>query len=85
MSTRETPIVPIVFWPEERKQPYELPALTRATTLYGTPTTIRVRIDKPDPVDLITFEGVKGAEQTARKETLYCCPDLAPGTPLWPS
>jgi len=75
MSIRETPIVPIVFWPVERKEPYDLPALTRATTLYGTPTTVRVRIDHPDPVERVTFAGVPRAEQTARKETLYCCPD----------
>jgi hypothetical protein len=79
MSTRETPIVPYVFWPEERKQPYDLPALIRATTLYGTPTTIRVRIDAPTPVECVTFKGVPRAEKTARKETLYCCPDL----PTW--
>lgn len=75
MSTRETPIVPFVFWPAERKEPYQLPALTRATTLYGTPTTVRVRIDKLDSVERVTFAGAPRAEQTARKETLYCCPD----------
>ena len=50
MAPRETPITEFVFWPAERKDAYELPELTRATTLYGTPTTIRVRVNRALPI-----------------------------------
>jgi hypothetical protein len=75
MAQRETPITAFVFWPAEREDPYLLPALTRGTCLYGTPTTIRVRLDhnlKDRPQ--LTLKHTAG-EQTQRKEGLYCMPN----------
>jgi len=77
MTTRETPITEFVFWPAERNAPYELPELTRATTLYGTPTTIRVRVNhKMATRPQLTFN-TEAREHTQRKEGLYCMPDEA--------
>jgi hypothetical protein len=74
MALRETPITAFVFWPSEREQPYTLPKLTRGTCLYGTPTTIRVRLDhKLADRPQLTLDHTAG-EQTQRKEGLYCMP-----------
>jgi hypothetical protein len=75
MAQRETPITAFVFWPAEREDPYLLPKLTRGTCLYGTPTTIRVRLDhKLTDRPQLTLDHTAG-EQTQRKEGLYCMPN----------
>jgi hypothetical protein len=73
-SNRESPITAYVFWPTEREEPYQLPILTRATCLYGTPTTIRVRLDHKLPDREFVRLAHTAGEQTQRKEGLWCMP-----------
>lgn len=75
MAPRETPITEFVFWPAERKDAYVLPELTRAITLYGTPTTIRVRVNHTMTTRSQLRFNATAREQTQRKEGLYCMPD----------
>jgi len=74
-SIRETPITEFVFWPAERTDAYVLPTLTRATTLYGTPTTIRCKVNGNPPTRPQLAFATDEVQLTQRKENLYCMPD----------
>ena len=74
MAIRETPITAFVFWPSEREEPYTLPTLTRGTCLYGTPTSIRVRLDHKLPDREFVQLAHTAGEQNQRKEGLWCMP-----------
>jgi hypothetical protein len=74
LAIRETPITAFVFWPSEREEPYTLPTLTRGTCLYGTPTSIRVRLDHKLPDREFVQLAHTAGEQNQRKEGLWCMP-----------